>query len=391
TVLRPKMDAAWNLHELTRHLDLTAFVLFSSATGVLGNAGQANYAAANVFLDALAQTRRTEGHPGLSLAWGLWAEASAMTAGLGESDRHRIARLGAEPLNETEALALLDRALGEDAPGLLVPVRLNLAALRAQVLAGTLPMLMRALVPATVRRHAAAGAAGVVAGGGALADRLIGLSATEREEHVQDLVRREVAGVLGHATPDAIQATQSFKELGFDSLTAVDLRNRLTAATGLRLPATLIFDHPTSAALADRVLNDLVDDSAETPADSARTAVTASSEPVAIVGMGCRFPGGVVSPEGLWEVALSGADVISEFPADRGWDVEGLYDPDPDRPGKTYGRRGGFVDAVADFDAGFFGISPREALAMDPQQRLLLETSWEAFERAGIDPATLRG
>ncbi|WP_456341364.1 type I polyketide synthase [Streptomyces tendae] len=391
TVLRPKMDAAWNLHELTRHLDLTAFVLFSSATGVLGNAGQANYAAANVFLDALAQTRRAENLPGLSLAWGLWAETSAMTAGLSESDRHRIARLGAQPLNETEALALLDRALGEDAPGLLVPVRLSRPALRAQAQAGTLPMLMRALVPATVRRQAAAGAAGVVAGGGALADRLSGLSTTEREEHVQDLVRREVAGVLGHATPDAIQATQSFKELGFDSLTAVDLRNRLTAATGLRLPATLIFDHPTSAALADRVLNDLVDGSAETPADSARTAVVASSEPVAIVGMGCRFPGGVVSPEGLWEVALSGADVISEFPADRGWDVEGLYDPDPDRPGKTYGRRGGFVDAVADFDAGFFGISPREALAMDPQQRLLLETSWEAFERAGIDPATLRG
>ncbi|MYS53761.1 modular polyketide synthase, partial [Streptomyces sp. SID6013] len=299
--------------------------------------------------------------------------------------------LGAEALSETDGLALLDQALGEDAPGLLVPVRLSRPALRAQAQAGTLPMLMRALVPATVRRQAAAGAAGVVAGGGALTDHLIGLSPAEREEHVQGLVRREVAGVLGHATPDAIQATQSFKELGFDSLTAVDLRNRLTAATGLRLPATLIFDHPTSAALADRVLKDLVDDSAETPADSARPVVMASSEPVAIVGMGCRFPGGVVSPEGLWEVVLSGADVISEFPADRGWDVEGLYDPDPDRPGKTYGRRGGFVDAVADFDAGFFGISPREALAMDPQQRLLLETSWEAFERAGIDPATLRG
>ncbi|WP_229892790.1 beta-ketoacyl reductase, partial [Streptomyces tendae] len=256
--------------------------------------------------DALAQTRRTEDLPGLSLAWGLWADDSAMTAGLAESDRHRIARLGAEPLSETEGLALLDRALGEDTPGLLVPVRLNRPALRAQAQAGTLPMLMKALVPATVRRQAAAGAAGVVAGGGPLADHLIGLSTAEREERVQDLVRREVAGVLGHASPDAIQATQSFKELGFDSLTAVDLRNRLTAATGLRLPATLIFDHPTSAALADRVLNDLVDDSAETPAHSARTVVMASSEPVAIVGMGCRFPGGVVSPEGLWEVVLSG-------------------------------------------------------------------------------------
>ncbi|WP_443075048.1 type I polyketide synthase [Streptomyces sp. NBC_01435] len=390
-VLRPKVDAAWNLHELTRDLELSAFVVFSSAAGVFGNAGQASYAAANVFLDALAQARRAEGLPGLSLAWGLWAEASAMTSGLGESDRRRIARLGAEALSEAEGLELLDRAVGEGAPGFLVPVRLSSPAICAQAQAGTLPALLRALVPATVRRQAAAGSAGAVAGGGAPIKRLTGLSPTEREEYVDDLVRREVAGVLGHATPDAIQATQPFTEMGFDSLTAVELRNRLAAVTGLRLPATLIFDHPTSAALADRILNDLVGDCVETPANSTRTVGMAHDEPIAIVGMGCRFPGGVVSPEGLWEVVLSGADVISEFPVDRGWDVEGLYDPDPDRPGKTYGRRGGFLDAVADFDAGFFGISPREALAMDPQQRLLLETSWEVFERAGIDPATLRG
>ncbi|MFE6668320.1 type I polyketide synthase [Streptomyces sp. NPDC057697] len=390
-VLRPKVDAAWNLHELTRGLDLAAFVVFSSAAGVFGNAGQANYAAANVFLDALAQARRAEGLPGLSLAWGLWAGSSAMTAGLGESDRQRIARLGAEALGEAEGLELLDRALGEGAPGLVVPVRLSRSALRAQAQEGTLPALLRALAPATVRRQAAAGAAGAAAGGGASINRLTGLSSAEREQYVDDLVRREVAGVLGHATPDAIQATQPFTELGFDSLTAVELRNRLAAVTGLRLPATLIFDYPTSAALADRVLNDLVGDSGETPENSTRTVVMAHDEPIAIVGMGCRFPGGVVSPEGLWEVVLSGADVISEFPVDRGWDVEGLYDPDPDRPGKTYGRRGGFLDSVADFDAGFFGISPREALAMDPQQRLLLETSWEVFERAGIDPAALRG
>ncbi|MES9560403.1 SDR family NAD(P)-dependent oxidoreductase, partial [Streptomyces sp. NPDC094140] len=303
-VLRPKVDAAWNLHELTRDLELSAFVVFSSAAGVFGNAGQANYAAANVFLDALAQARRAEGLPGLSLAWGLWAEASAMTSGLGESDRRRMARLGAEALSEAEGLELLDRAVGEGAPGLLVPVRLSSPAICAQAQAGTLPALLRALVPATVRRQAAAGAAG----GGAPINRLTGLSSAEREEYVADLVRREVAGVLGHATPDAVQATQPFTELGFDSLTAVELRNRLAAVTGLRLPATLIFDHPTSAALADRILNDLVGDSAEMPANSTRTVGMAHDEPIAIVGMGCRFPGGVVSPEGLWEVVLSGAD-----------------------------------------------------------------------------------
>ncbi|MFJ4336495.1 type I polyketide synthase, partial [Streptomyces sp. NPDC088935] len=392
-VLRPKVDAAWHLHELTRDHDLSAFVVFSSAAGVVGNAGQANYAAANVFLDALAQARRTEGLPAVSLAWGLWAEASAMTSGLAESDRQRIARLGAEALGETEGLALLDRALGKGAPSLLVPVRLSQPALRAQAQAGTLPTLMKALVPATLRRRAAAGTAGTGGdtSGSALTERLTALTPAERETQVQDLVRREVAGVLGHDGPETVQATQSFKELGFDSLTAVELRNRLTAATGLRLPATLIFDHPTSAALAHRILDDLLGDSAATPEPSTRTVALSHDESIAIVGVGCRFPGGVVSPEGLWEVAVSGADVVSGFPVDRGWDVEGLFDPDPDRPGKTYGCRGGFVDGVADFDAGFFGISPREALAMDPQQRLLLETSWEAFERAGIDPVMLRG
>ncbi|MFE6894399.1 type I polyketide synthase [Streptomyces sp. NPDC057694] len=391
TVLRPKVDAAWNLHELTRDHDLTAFVLFSSAAGIFGNAGQANYAAANTFLDALAHARRAEGLPGQSLAWGLWAETSAMTGGLGDTDKQRLTRSGASPLSAEEGLTLLDRALGEGAPDLLVPMRLSRPALRAQAQAGTLPALMRALVPGTARRQAAAGTVGAAAGSRTLADRLAGLSPAEQAEHVQGLVRHEVAGVLGHSSPDAVPSTQSFKELGFDSLTAVELRNRLGAATGLRLPATLIFDHPTSAALADRVLNDLVGKHAEAPTDSPRAVATSRTEPIAIVGMGCRFPGGVVSPEGLWETVLSGRDVISSFPTDRGWDTDTLYDPDPDHPGTTYGRHGGFLDTVADFDPEFFGISPREALAMDPQQRLLLETSWEAFERAGIDPATLRG
>ncbi|MFD5223893.1 type I polyketide synthase, partial [Streptomyces tendae] len=255
TVLRPKMDAAWNLHELTRDLNLTAFVLFSSAAGVLGNAGQANYAAANVFLDALAQTRRTEGHPGLSLAWGLWNETSAMTTGLGESDRHRIARLGAEPLNEAEGLALLDRALGEDAPGLLVPVRLNLAALqgRSQVV----PAVLRALAPVRARRQAAAGAA--AGSGGGLVERLAAMSESRRAAHLLDLVRTEVAGVLGHRSAATVEPERAFKDLGFDSLTAVELRNRLHAATGLKPAATVVFDHPTSADLARHLRTQIPD------------------------------------------------------------------------------------------------------------------------------------
>ncbi|MZG18436.1 polyketide synthase, partial [Streptomyces sp. SID5914] len=175
-----------------------------------------------------------------SLAWGLWAEASAMTAGLAETDRHRIARLGAQPLNEAEALALLDKAVTGDGEGLLVPVRLNLPALRALADSGRLPALLSGLVRTRPRR-----AAETKAGSGVgLRDRLAGMNEAEAERHLVRLVRSEVATVLGHASPDAVGSKRSFTELGFDSLTAVELRNRLTAATGLRLPATLIFDHP---------------------------------------------------------------------------------------------------------------------------------------------------
>ncbi|MGV9595005.1 type I polyketide synthase, partial [Streptomyces tendae] len=386
------MDAAWNLHELTRHLDLTAFVLFSSATGVLGNTGQANYAAANVFLDALAQTRRTENLPGLSLAWGLWADDSAMTAGLTEADVRRLSRSGAGALSADEGLALLDTAATAVHHGLLIPVRLDLAALRtANAAPERVPQILRGLLPtpARSRRRAAGAATGTAADGGELASTLAPLDAPARAAHVLDLIRSAVATVLGHASPDAVEPEKSFRDLGFDSLTAVDLRNRLTATTGLRLPATLVFDYPTSAALAEHVMTQVVGE-----ADRVTTLVPAEAgadDPIVIVGMSCRYPGDVMTPEDLWDLVLSGGDAVSEFPSDRGWDLENVYHPDPDHPGTTYSREGGFLHRAAEFDAEFFGISPREALAMDPQQRLLLETSWEAFERAGIDPATLRG
>ncbi|WP_443043014.1 type I polyketide synthase [Streptomyces sp. NBC_00370] len=378
TVLRPKVDAAWHLHELTRDLDLAAFVLYSSTAGVLGGPGQANYAAGNTFLDALAAHRRAQGLPGLSLAWGAWEQGVGMTSTLEDKDVRRVSGSGMPLLSVEQGLALFDAATGSD-EALVVPLGIGGGAIPA---AAGVPALLRGLVR-TGRRAAKSGAAGVSRAG--LVERLAALSEHERPRLLVDLVRTEAAVVLAHSSPEAIVAEREFRQLGFDSLTAVELRNRLSAATGLTLPATLIFDYPTPTRLAGYLLDELVgaaDIAAVTARESARAADD-TDEPIAIVGMSCRFPGGVESPEGLWDLVLSGEDAITGFPTDRGWQADSTI-------GATEGQ-GGFLRDVADFDAEFFGISPREALAMDPQQRVLLEVSWEAAERAGIDPATLRG
>ncbi|MFI7665477.1 SDR family NAD(P)-dependent oxidoreductase [Nocardia sp. NPDC049526] len=375
TVLRPKVDAALHLHELTADLPLKAFVLFSSAAGAFGNAGQGNYAAANACLDALAAHRRVSGRSGQSFAWGLWD--GGMAGELSDVDRHRMSRSGLLPLSEEQGLALFDAATGVDA-ATLVLARLDLDTMRSPGV--VVPPLFAGLIPA--RRKAASAAAT------ALRARLTNTPDSERLGVLVEIVRGQVASILGHQNASAVAADKAFNELGFDSITAVEFRNALNTVTGLRLPATLVFDYPTPQALSEYLADEFTGTSQDIVVTASRSV---DDDPIAVVGMACRYPGGVTSPEQLWELVRTGGDAVSTLPVDRGWDINGLYDPEPGRAGKSYTREGGFLHTAADFDAEFFGISPNEATMMDPQQRQLLETTWEALERAGVDPAVLRG
>ncbi|MFI6476256.1 beta-ketoacyl reductase, partial [Streptomyces sp. NPDC050516] len=258
-VLRPKVDAAWHLHEATKDLDLAAFVLYSSVSGVLGTSGQGNYAAGNVFLDALARHRTAQGLPAQSLAWGAWAPSGGMTATLSDADVQRIASAGATPLTVEQGLALFDAAAAIDGAH-LVPIGAVTTGARDR---GTVPPVLRGLVKGA--RRTAAGSAGGAEAAATLGHRLQAARAEDRTRMMTDLVRTEAAAVLGHASAKAIDTRREFNDLGFDSLTAVELRNRLSTATGLRLSATLVFDYPNPAALAEHLVSQLVDESATGP------------------------------------------------------------------------------------------------------------------------------
>ncbi|MFF0488557.1 SDR family NAD(P)-dependent oxidoreductase [Nocardia sp. NPDC004068] len=376
-VFGSKVDVAWNLHELTADLDLALFVVFSSVAGRFGAPGQANYAAANAFVDALIQYRTARGLPGTAIAWGLWALDGGMTGHLTAADRARLRRAGIVALSADEGLDLFDAAVSTARPA---PIAARLDIQHATASTAVRP-------PADRPETSGAGAPS----SGELARALSGSDAAARRAAVLAVVTAQAAATLGYRASDEVRVTSTFRDLGFDSLSAVDFRNRLQNATGVRLPVAVVFDYPTPEALAEYLYEALAPESAS-PTTAAPPATAAlDSDLVAIVGVGCRFPGGVSSPEEFWEVLAGERDVISEFPADRGWDVAAVFDPVPGTPGRSYVREGGFVDGAGDFDAGFFGISPREALAMDPQQRLLLEVSWEALESAGIDPRSLKG
>uniref|UniRef100_UPI001CEC9762 type I polyketide synthase n=1 Tax=Streptomyces sp. HPF1205 TaxID=2873262 RepID=UPI001CEC9762 len=401
-VMAAKAAGADHLDALLADRPLDAFVLFSSIAAAWGSAGQAVYAAANAHLDALAERRRARGLAATSIGWGPWADAGLAADA---AARDHVARRGLTALAPERALAALRTVLAvRDTTVVVADVAWDLF---APSFTTSRPSPLLTGVPAA---RAALETAGVPdpAGQPELLTRLAGLTAPERARTLLAVVRTEVAAVLGHASADQVDPGTAFRDMGFDSLIAVELRNRLTTLTGLRLPTTVAFDHPTPAELAEHLHRATGTTTAGTPAVGTPAAGTAaagenshvtsadatllpSDEPIAIVGMACRYPGDVTSPQDLWDLVAAGTDAIGDFPAERGWDAEALHHPDPDHPGTTYATQGGFVRGAETFDPGLFGISPREALMMDPQQRLLLETTWEAFERAGLDPTSVRG
>jgi len=365
-VLAPKLEGAWNLHRSTRQDPLEAFVLFSSVAATLGSAGQANYSAANAFLEALAESRRAAGLPALAIGWGPWTVG--MGAELRPEHRERLVRQGLGFLEPREGLDLFESLLGRS--GRVLALKVDFEALR--------PWVGRELRP--------------------LLAECLPLSGKEPEPSIQDpekLVRLHASRILG-LSPETLDPRRPLRDYGLDSLMALELRKELGQALGRNLPATLAFDQPTieeQAAFLRGLLDPLSTPGRILP-DSSRLPSPPpglpQGDPVAVIGIGCHYPGGAEGPEAFWELLVSGRDAITEVPPER-WDAHALYDPDPQAPGRMVTRWGGFLPDVDRFDASFFGIPPREARVMDPQQRLLLQTAWEALEDASLPPESLQG
>ncbi|HET7695301.1 MAG TPA: SDR family NAD(P)-dependent oxidoreductase [Vicinamibacterales bacterium] len=389
-VLAPKVAGGWNLHRHSETLALDFFVLFSSAASVLPSPAQGSYAAANGFLDALARYRRALGLPGLAINWGPWDEVG-MAAGLSAREQQRWARHGVRFIPPDDGARAFVRALPARVPQLAV-VAADWRKFAEERPRG-IPLLADLVAsapaaPAAPQAQAAAGSRP------ALIDELERAPRNRRREAVLAHVREQVRQVLALEPGFTLEPHQGLRDVGMDSLMALELRNRLQRTTGKPLPATLTFDRPTVAALSAYIADDVLgvaEESAEAPAAAALAPIVEpAGDAIAIIGMGCRLPGNANTPDEFWDLLREGVDAIREIPADR-WDVDAYYDPNPETPGKMYTRSGGFLDRIDRFDPHFFGISPRETISLDPQQRLLLEVAWEALEHAGQPPDRLLG
>ena len=397
TVLDAKVQGAWNLHQLSQAWPLDFFVLFSSAAALLGTAGQGNHATGNAFMDALVRERRKRGLPGVSINWGAWSEVGA-AARRGVVDR--VGTRGVGAIDPDSGLAVFEHLLAADAPQVgVVPIRWP------ELLQHATAAQRAAFFETFVRQHEAAAqyapssrrhTAQSPSSTSDFAATLRSAGSADAWSMLVAHVRGQVSQVLNLDSSAVVNLHQGFRDMGLDSLMALELRNRLQRNLGKPLPATLAFDYPNVEAVSRFLARDVL----ALPLPSSAPAIGRRDEPsasvsraddaIAIVGMGCRFPGDANSPDSFWELLRSSRDAIREVPADR-WDVNAYFDPNPDAPGKMATRWGGFVEGLDRFDPKFFGIAPREAVSMDPQQRMLLEVTWEALEHAACAPDRLAG
>ncbi|MDV3347374.1 SDR family NAD(P)-dependent oxidoreductase [Leptothoe sp. LEGE 181152] len=390
-VMAAKVLGSWHLHQLTQNKPLDFFVCFSSAASLLGSLGQGNYAAANAFMDGLAHYRRAQGLPGLSINWGPWA-GDGMAAQLNNSQLSRFEKAGFQPLNFEVGISILQQCLQLELPQVGV-LPINWSQWSAQGTTATQMPLLRAVLPNSSKSSQT----------GWLRQQLETVPMEQRRALLMDQVQLQVAQILGITDSTTLDSHTGLFDMGIDSLMILELNNRLQACLGCQLSATDLFDYNTLDDLVNYLVQDVLqwsednlENQRQTSAETSRRDVAASdgaahysTEPIAIIGLGCRFPQST-NPADFWQLLEQGIDAVTEVPVDR-WDIEQYYDPDPDVPGKMYTRYGSFLSDVDQFDATFFKISPREARSLDPQHRLLLEVCWESLEDAGVSPISLKG
>ncbi|MBI1390262.1 MAG: SDR family NAD(P)-dependent oxidoreductase [bacterium] len=395
SVLRPKLRGAINLHHGSLACPLDFFICFSSFASVYGSPGQSAYAAANATLDALCHWRRAHGLPALSVNWGPFDEAG-MAARLNDESKRRMRERGVRFHSIREGWETLESLLAHpvaqaaavsiDWPKLLTPQNRGNPFFEAFT-----------AIPTSVNASP-------------FVQQVVEAPPESRRALVHEHVMGQVSVVLDLNPAKPVDPRHGFFDLGMDSLTAVELTNRLKKSTGVGLPSTLAFDHATPEALTAYLLRRIEETShkpSQTSVAPSRTGIKPEKEtrafittpasrdpfgdlePIAVIGMGCRFPGGANSPDEYWRLLMNEFDAIRDVPEDR-WDRDAYYHPEP-HPGKMYSLKGGFLDRVDGFDPFFFNISPREAASLDPQHRLALEVCWETLEHAGVSPDAVYG
>ncbi|MEM7181271.1 MAG: SDR family NAD(P)-dependent oxidoreductase [Spirochaetota bacterium] len=377
SVFAPKIQGAWNLHQETEKMQLDYFVLFSSISAVRGASYLAHYAAANSYLNSLSAYRRGAGLAALSISWGPWSGPGMAS----DQELQEFAKVGLLGLSPQQGLDQLEILLQSE-EHLPVVARLDLDTFQRITDTAAGGRFLENLGNPTNLKPAE---------NKALVQLLASLPPGEAQESLLQHLREVTARVLGHQNAEEVKSTTGFFQMGMDSVLALELVNLLGKDLGKKLPRTLLFEQPNPQALSQFLLQEIRPQSKSNVSQVNRRSFSKSHEDaVAILGMGCRLPGGVRTPESFWDLLMAGKVAISEIPSER-WDTEFYYHPDSNKAGKMNTRYGGFLDGIDMFDADFFQISPREARTLDPQQRLLLETAWEAMENAGVQPDTLRG